>query len=420
MRLLWITNGPIGAMRPYPRKGGGGWMDAMLADVAEIADIELTVATIAPGKKIKFFEESGVRYYILPAKRPLNYNYKSTTHLQQWRELIDREKPDIIQLWGTEYAHGLVTLNAAEGIPSVIYMQGIVAAVARYYEAGISLQEIFANMTLRDISRFSGILGEKRKYYKRSLAESEIIRKSGNIICENEWCRAHCRAIFADCNFFTLPLNINKVFYNFRWSIERVEKHTIMTNASGYPLKGLHILLKALSLVKRTFPDVLLYVPGAAIPKPQNIWQSIYQQGYHKYINRLIKDHELDENIIFLGDLTAEQMAARMETVSTFVVPSALENHSSTLKEAMIVGTPSIAAYVGGIPEYVTHGENGFLYRFEEYEMLAGYIEQIFASTELATKLSRNGSTAMRQMHDSKVITQNMINIYKDILSKHM
>ena len=55
-----------------------------------------------------------------------------------------------------------------------------------------------------------------------------------------------------------------------------------------------------------------------------------------------------------------------------FVLSSSIENHASSLKEAMMVGTPSIATFVGGVPEYVRHGENGFLYRFEEYEIMAG------------------------------------------------
>ena len=36
------------------------------------------------------------------------------------------------------------------------------------------------------------------------------------------------------------------------------------------------------------------------------------------------------------------------------VVPSAIENHSSTLREAMAVGVSSIASYVGGIPEQLS------------------------------------------------------------------
>ena len=59
--------------------------------------------------------------------------------------------------------------------------------------------------------------------------------------------------------------------------------------------------------------------------------------------------------------------AQEMETANVFVMPSSIENHSSTLIEAMIVGVPCVASDVGGISELITHGKTGFLYRFEEY-----------------------------------------------------
>jgi glycosyltransferase involved in cell wall biosynthesis len=82
------------------------------------------------------------------------------------------------------------------------------------------------------------------------------------------------------------------------------------------------------------------------------------------------------------------------------------------LKEAMMVGVPSIASAVGGVPEYVRHGENGFLYRFEEYEIMAGYIKRLFDDDALAEKISETGRQDMMRLHGGTDIFKIMNQIY--------
>ena len=81
-------------------------------------------------------------------------------------------------------------------------------------------------------------------------------------------------------------------------------------------------------------------------------------------------------------------MAKKMSESNCFVMCSAIENHSSTLKEAMTVGVPCVASYVGGVPEYAVNDENCLLYRFEDYEVLAQHIIHLFESRDLCRRLS--------------------------------
>ena len=97
---------------------------------------------------------------------------------------------------------------------------------------------------------------------------------------------------------------------------------------------------------------------------------------------------------------------------------SAIENHSSSLKEGMMVGVPCVSTAVGGIPEYVKHGENGFLYRFEEYPLAAEHIEEIFENDELARKLSLNARASALALHEGNDLYQKIIQIYKSVLEE--
>ena len=42
-----------------------------------------------------------------------------------------------------------------------------------------------------------------------------------------------------------------------------------MCSAANYPIKGLHMLLKALTIVKAYYPDVKLFIPGTPL-RPVN------------------------------------------------------------------------------------------------------------------------------------------------------
>ena len=113
--------------------------------------------------------------------------------------------------------------------------------------------------------------------------------------------------------------------------------------------------------------------------------------------------------------ISQEQLAEQYAKTRVFVLSSSIENHASSLKEAMMVGTPSIATSVGGVPEYVRHGENGFLYRFEEYEIMAGYIKKLFEEDSTAAKISKNGRKDMYYLHSGNNVYKTICDIYKKI-----
>ena len=80
-----------------------------------------------------------------------------------------------------------------------------------------------------------------------------------------------------------------------------------------------------------------------------------------------------------------------------------------------MAGVPCIASAVGGIPEYVRHGENGLLFRFEEYDIMAEYIEKLFEDDALAQKLSGAGRRDMTAYHAGEGIFERICGIYENI-----
>jgi hypothetical protein len=60
--------------------------------------------------------------------------------------------------------------------------------------------------------------------------------------------------------------------------------------------------------------------------------------------------------------------------------------------------------------------DGALLYRYEEYEMLAYNIKQIFENNELALHLSENGKKDALKRHDRNKNVLRLLQIYNDIL----
>ena len=67
INVLWITNIMLPAVSSYLGKKvqyGGGWMEALLADLSRNEDLNLAVATIYDGKEIKQLKYKSITYYL--------------------------------------------------------------------------------------------------------------------------------------------------------------------------------------------------------------------------------------------------------------------------------------------------------------------------------------------------------------------
>ena len=112
----------------------------------------------------------------------------------------------------------------------------------------------------------------------------------------------------------------------------------------------------------------------------------------------------LEKHIVLPGRLTHEQMFEEMKKSNVFVLPSCIENHSSTLREAMTVGSPCIASDVGSAVEFVKHGENGFLCKARDIDGLANVINQIVSLPQNDLKLiSSNAVETASGLTDRRV-----------------
>lgn len=403
MRVLWITNiifpAPCEALGLSPNVFGG-WMTSSLNAIRDKAtDLNIAVATVYQGKELRVIEKDSVIYYLLPARKNNTKYYRSLEPL--WRQVKEEFKPDVVHIHGTEYAHGLAYIRACGGHNVCVSIQGLVSVYARYYYAGIDPKEIIRNISVRDILKMDTIFQQKRKFEKRGELEKEYIKSVSHIIGRTAWDKAHIWAINPDARYHFCNETLRSTFYKHKWDYEKCDKHTIFLSQAGYPIKGLHKVLEAMPLILRHYPDAQIRIAGSSI-----VDKPFYRiTGYGKYIRSLIRKLHLQDKVSFLGLLNEEQMCQEYLKANVFICPSSIENSPNSLGEAQIIGTPCLSAYVGGAMDMMTENEIG-LYRFEEVEMLAYKVCDIFSKT------NKDSQYSAAYRHSKDINSYRLIEIY--------
>lgn len=420
MKILWITNivlPPACKKLGLPEPVMGGWMYSLLASLIQVSDIQFAVATVYSGTEMKRIEVDKVVYYLLPNKGT-NFKYNPALEIY-WQEIKREFNPDIVHLHGTEYAHGLSFLKSCTDVTSVVSIQGLVSVYSTsYYYAGISVAKICQNISIRDVLRWDSLFLAKEKMVKRGENERKIIQYANHIIGRTSWDKSHTYFLNPKAKYHFCNESLRAGFYENSWNYDTCVKHTIFLSQAGYPIKGLHQVLKAVYLLKSKYPAIKIKVAGQDITASKSLKEKIRIGGYGRFIKKEIQRLGLEKHIEFMGLLNENEMISQYLKANLFVCPSSIENSPNSLGEAQILGVPLIASYVGGVPDMVEEGISGFMYRFEEVEMLASAIDKVFSMNKNdLTILSDNERITASRRHDKKEIAQRMMDIYTKILT---
>lgn len=423
MKVLWVTNQPIAKLREMlnlPIGQSGGWMETAFASIKDSIDLKLAIAAIYNGNNLLHEVGNGHHFYAVPSRQQIgNYDYKDEFNQSSWHKVVDDFNPDVIQLWGTEYPLGLCVQTVAPEVPSVVYMQGQMSMIANHYLDGISEKEQRSTATLYERIKHKCLWNQKEKYEKSALLEKQILQNADSVIVESNWCGGICRQIAHQLKIYKSALPINPLFSSYDWKYEEAEPHSVFTVSGGYPVKGHHILFRALALIKKKYPNVKLYIPGdSRLMRKLSLKERIQLSSYDIILQKLITKYDLQNNIIMLGRLTPDEMAKKLAKCHVFVMPSMIENHSSSLIEAMMVGVPTVSSFVGGINSYYKDGVNGFFYRADEPEYLSYLIQRYFEDRGLCERISAIGKDEQRALRGAIDLQSDFLNIYKRIIDK--
>ena len=391
------------------------WVTALLDSVC--ANFDLTVCMFYNGTEFHDKKFENYRCIAIPYHGNLTrYHSSISKKLDYVNSLI---KPDLVHVHGTEYPYVYNILQTFDPKMVIISAQGLISVIAKYYLSGISKKDIISNITIRNIIFRDSALGQKKEFIRRGSYEIKALRLAKYVIGRTDWDKIHMLTINPQLNYYHLDELLREDFFKSRkWDYRLCDRHTIFLSQCNYPIKGLHKFIEALSLVKRRYADVKVRIAGRDFLKHDTIVNWMKYSGYAKYINHLISKYGLDDCIIFTGVLDAQGMASEYLKANVFVCPSNIENSPNSMCEAQFLGVPCVLSNVGGVYYMTNQGRTANLYRFEEVEMLASYICNIFEKPYNESNRIEEGLELASKRHSKKDIANGLLSIYEDVLQR--
>ena len=151
---------------------------------------------------------------------------------------------------------------------------------------------------------------------------------------------------------------------------------TLVSAGRLVPNKGFLGLVKVFSRIKKTHPKAQLVIVGDG-PQESEIEDLLLEKG-------------LVGSVRLMGSLTQDALGAVIKAADLFVLNTAHEGLSHQLIEVMDLGTPIVTTDVGGNPELITNGINGFLVEYNNEEALKEAILRVLNHPESVERMTQS------------------------------
>jgi len=154
------------------------------------------------------------------------------------------------------------------------------------------------------------------------------------------------------------------------------------------PVKGPVHLLRAMARVWQSHPEIRLVFVGKG-----DLEEELRAEAIRMGVSERAK---------FLG--WREDIPEIMQILDIFVLPSLNEGMGRVLVEAMAAGKPIVASSVGGIPDLVKHGQNGFLVEPGDVNDLSLAIGRLLTDKKLRDEMGRRAKIMARDFGVEKML----------------
>lgn len=137
------------------------------------------------------------------------------------------------------------------------------------------------------------------------------------------------------------------------------------------------------------------------------------ERGNAEYIAR---KHGIEDDVLFLGK--QDNVHRLLPLFDVLLMPSLTESFGLAALEAMACGAVPVATRVGGVPEVITDGRDGFLAEVGDVDTMAERVLRLLREPELRTEIARTArETAETRFCTTKIIPQ-YETYYREILNR--
>ena len=171
-----------------------------------------------------------------------------------------------------------------------------------------------------------------------------------------------------------------------------------------YARKGLFTLIESIPQVAKRFPNARFVISG---------------KGQSNEMNKLIAHAErlgVRDNIVFTGYFPDKKLPKLYQTADIFAFSTFYEHHPFAVLEALSSQLPVVTTNVGGIPETITNGKNGFMCQPFDANEFSERITFLLEHPEAAKEMAFQARKTIVERFDWRLVVQKVLKVYDEAL----
>jgi len=167
--------------------------------------------------------------------------------------------------------------------------------------------------------------------------------------------------------------------------------------------KGAFDLISAVARLKQHYPSIKLYMGG---------------DGDIEGTKRHAMGLGVSETLELLGWVGGAAKENLLEKTSIYVLPSYNEGLPMSILEAMAHGLPVVATSVGGIPEAVSDGVEGFLVPPGDVAALEDRLQRLLSNKALRRQMGEAARRKVERLFSAEVVVPQLEALYSELIGR--
>ncbi len=394
MKIVWLCPFPINSITninnfiktKLPQSHPSSWIVNLADEIKKNESTELNIVTVSSRINEIIEIKSDHNYYIIPngltfikkgypSFLPVDrlFGYRSLFYKIQ--KIIFKIKPDLIHAHGTEGPYGLTAVKFKN--KHLISIQGIVNYL-KIYEHGIT-------STIQ------------------SKLEIKTIQSALNFGCRTDWDKKFVHDLNPNARIFHMPEAINYNFINSSWN--GIQSNNILIVGSICKRKGTEFLIQCIPSITKHFPKAKFIFVGSG------------NNNYIMKMKKLSKKLSIENSVNWLGVKDSSNIAKLLSNARLYILPTYIDNSPNSLLEAMGVGTPSIAARVGGIPSMVKDETLIRLFDMDNKDEFISKVLDLLSDNDLSINISNRSKQFVQKNNNPELVAKITLDVYNQILT---
>ncbi|MCB9478345.1 MAG: ATP-grasp domain-containing protein [Deltaproteobacteria bacterium] len=187
-----------------------------------------------------------------------------------------------------------------------------------------------------------------------------------------------------------------------RRALDVGDRPTVALIGSLYTVKGHEILLAGLSRLQKRVPDVAVLFIGRGKPGDQERLEAIAKP--------------FGDAVRFLG--FRDDVERLLPGIDVLAVPSLMEGLSLSLCEAMAAGVPAVASRVGGNPEVITDGHDGYLFPVGDSAAFADRVADLLTDPAHRKKIAAAARRTAIERFSNEAMMHAYQQLYVEVITR--